>query len=165
MKPDKSKMLDSMQRPLTQSLFLELGYSDFAIFTLKEDDYVYNDKTYISLKKLYLEMEDPTEYDFANECLLGWLHWKRICNNKAIREHVEEWREELEFKMRAKGVKSLLISAQSGNYQAAKFFIDKGWDKRQAGRPSKAELEREKEFQSRIYDEYGADVVRLTSVK
>ena len=69
MKLDKSKMLDSMQRPLTQSLFLELGYTDFAIFTLKEDDYVYNDKTYISLKKLYLEMEDPTEYDFANECL------------------------------------------------------------------------------------------------
>lgn len=49
MKPDKSKMLDSMQRPLTQSLFLELGYTDFAIFTLKEDDYVYNDKTYLSL--------------------------------------------------------------------------------------------------------------------
>jgi len=36
---DKSKMVDSMGRPITQSLFLEVGYSDMAIFTLKENNY------------------------------------------------------------------------------------------------------------------------------
>lgn len=158
---DKSKMLDSMGRPITQSLFLEIGYTDMAIYTLKEDHYEYNGKLYYSLKKLYIEMADVTEYEFATTFLLGWSHWKRICENKMIRKHVDEWREELEFKMRCQGVKQLLVSANSGNYQAAKFFIDKGWDKRAAGRPSKAELEREKEFQTRVSEEYGADVVRL----
>lgn len=162
---DKTKMVDSMGRPITQSLFLEIGYTNMAIFTLKENDYEYNGIIYPSLKKIYIDFEDVTEYEFANEFLLGWQHWKRICENKQIRKHVDEWREELEFKMRARGVKALLASASTGNYQAAKFLIDKGWDKRQAGRPSKAEIEREKEFQSRISDEYSADVVRLFGEK
>lgn len=163
MQIEKEKMKDSMGRPITQSLFLELGYTDMAIFTLKDEDYEYNGKIYPALKRLYLEFEDVTEYEFANTYLLGWQHWKRLCDNKAIRKHVEEWREELEFKMRSRGVKSLLISANSGNFQAAKFFVDKGWDKRIAGRPSKAELEREKEFQSRVADEYAGDAERLLS--
>jgi len=162
---DKNKMVDSMGRPITQSLFLEIGYTDMAVFSLKEKDYEYNGVLYPSLKRLYIEMEDVTEYEFANTYLLGWQHWKRICENKQIRKHIEEWREELEYKMRAKGVKSLLASAVSGNYQAAKFFVDKGWDKRAAGRPSKEELQREKEFQTRISEDYSADVVRLFGEK
>lgn len=163
-KIDKSKMVDSMGRPITQSLFLEVGYTDMAIFTLKENDYEYNGVIYPSLKKLYLEMGDVTEYEFANTFLLGWQHWKRICENKVIRKYIDEWREELEYKVRSKSVKALLVAAESGNYQAAKFFVDKGWDKRAAGRPSKAEIAREKEIQSKIADEYSADIVRLRSV-
>lgn len=158
---DKDKMVDSMGRPITQSLFLEIGYTDMAVFTLKEKDFEYNGKTYPSLKRLYIEFEDVTEYEFANTYLLGWQHWKRICENKQLRKNIDEWREELEFKMRSRGVKALKLSAESGNYQAAKFFIDKGWDKRTAGRPTKAEIEREKAFQSRIAEDYSADVVRL----
>lgn len=161
---DKAKMVDSMGRPITQSLFLEVGYSDMAIFTLKENNYEYNGTIYPSLKKLYLEMGDVTEYEFANTYLLGWQHWKRICDNKVVRKYIDEWREELEYKVRSKSVKALLAAAEAGNYQAAKFFVDKGWDKRTAGRPSKEEIAREKEIQSRIADEYTADIVRLRSV-
>lgn len=161
MELDKSKLVDSTGKPLTQSLFLEIGYSDFAVYTLKDSDFNYNGKLLPSLKRLYLEMEDPTEYEFANTYLLGWRHWKRMNENKILAKYFDEWREELEYKMRAKGVKALLASAKGGNFQAAKFFIDKGWDKRQAGRPSKAEVEREKAFQSKIAEEYGGDVVRL----
>ena len=161
MEIDKSKLVDTNGKPLTQSLFLEIGYNDFAIFTLKEQDYDYNGKLYPSLKRLYLEMEDPTEYEFASTYLLGWRHWKRMNENKILAKHFDEWREELEYRMRCKGVKALLNSAKNGNFQAAKFFVDKGWDKRQAGRPSKLEMEREKAFQDRVKEEYGGDVVRL----
>ena len=161
MKIDKSRLVDSTGRPLTQSLFLEIGYTDFAVFTLKDQDFDYNGKQLPSLKRLYLEFEDPTEYEFANEYLLGWRHWKRMNENKILKKHFEEWREELEYRMRSKGVRSLLKSATYGNFQAAKFFVDRGWDKRQAGRPSKAELEKEKAFQERVSEEYGGDVVRL----
>jgi len=158
---DKERMLDSGGKPLTQSLFLEVGYTEHAVYTLKEEDHEHKGKTYPSLKRLYLEIADPTEYEFASQCLLGWRHWKRLCENKLIRKHIEEWREELELKLRSQGVKEAIKAAEAGGFQAAKWMADRGWDSRPAGRPSKAEIEREKKFAARISDEYGADVVRL----
>jgi len=154
-------MIDVGGRPLTQSLFLEVGYSEFAIYTLKEDDHEYNGKKYPSLKRLYLEIADPTEYDFANMCLLNWKHWQRLCENKLIRKYIDDWREELEVKLRSRGVKAAMYEANSGNFQAAKWVADRGWSTRGAGRPTKAEVEREKRIQAGIVDEYEADVIRL----
>lgn len=161
MLPTKEQMLDSTGKPMTQSLFLEIGYNEHAVYTLKDDDYEYNGKLFPSLKKLYLAKEDPTEYEFAVEYLLGWRHWKRLCENKLIRKYIDEWREELELKLRSRGVKESIKAAEAGGFQAAKWLADRGWEQRGAGRPSKAEVEREKKFQSRVTDEYGADVVRL----
>lgn len=159
--PKKADLVDTSGRPLTQSLFLELGYSDYAVFTLKEDHYEYEGKLFPSLKKLYLEAEDPTEYDFASLYLLGWRHWKRLCENKAIRSHVDEWREELEVRLRTKAVKNIMLAADQGSYQAAKWLADRGWDQRAPGRPSKEEIERSKRIDEKISDEYSADVHRL----
>lgn len=159
--PTKADLVDHMGKPLTQSIFLEVSYSDFSVYTLKEDHHEYNGKLYPSLKRFYIEEEDPTEYDFASKYLLGWKHWQRMNANKLLRKHFDEWREELDYKLRSKGVKALLISANTGNYQAAKFFVDRGWDKRAAGRPSKEIIEREIEFQKRVNADYGADIVRL----
>ncbi len=158
---EKSDMQDDAGRPLTQSLFLEIGYTDFAQYTLKEHDYEYNGKMFPSLKRLYLECEDPTEYDFANKHLLGWKHWQRMTENKLIRKHIDEWREELEYKLRAKAVKDMLSAAKAGNYQAAKWFADRGWATRGAGRPTKSEIDGEKQAQGRLQSEYGDDVIRL----
>lgn len=71
-KPDKTKMKDTQGRPLTQSLFLEPNYNvDYAYYTMDDDDKNFKGKVYPSLKRLYLEMEDPTEYEFATTYLLG----------------------------------------------------------------------------------------------
>jgi len=160
---DKSKLRDSRGRPLTQSLFLEVGYNtEFAVFTQKDEDYDYKGKVYPSLKKLYLAHEDPTEYDFATTYLLGWEHWQRICRNKVFSKMVESWREELELKLRSQAVRDIVaLSAGDKGFQAAKWIADKGWDKRAAGRPSKEDIERETVMQSKIEQEYSADVVRL----
>lgn len=158
---NKEKMLDTMGRPLTQSLFLELGYSDSALYTLKDNDFDYNGKLLPSIKRLYLECGDPTEYDFATIHLLGWGHWQRICENKAIRRYIDEWRIELEVKLRSGAVKSALAQAASGSFQASKWVADRGWDTRGAGRPSKADVERELKVQSGIQDEFSADILRM----
>lgn len=158
---DKSKLIDPAGRPLTQSLFLEIGYSEFALYTLKDQDHEYKGKIYPSIKRLYLEMNDPTEYEFANTYLLGWNHWRRLCANKAIKEYIDEWREELELKLRCEGVKKMISSAADGSYQSAKWLVDRGWDVKGAGRPSKQEVEREKKFQARVSEDFQADVVRL----
>ena len=163
---DKSKLLDSTGRPLTQSLFLEIAYSDYAVFTLKEQDYEYKGKVYPSLKALYLKEEDPTEYSFATKYLLGWQHWKRLCENKAIAKHIEEWREELELKIRSQAVRDMvnMCASENGNYSAAKFLADRGWDKRAAGRPSKKDKEAHLRMEERLADEFEADLKRLNGV-
>lgn len=161
---DKSKFLDVTGNPMTQSLFLEINYNtDYAIYTLKDYDHEYKGVTYPSLKRLYLEEEDPTEYLFAEKYLLGYQHWKRICENKALAKHVALWREELELKLRAMSVRALRDMAQSenGNFQAAKFLADRGWDKNHVGRPSKMELEKRAAIGQRIDDDFKADIKRL----
>lgn len=146
-------------------MFLELGYGDEAVFTLKDEDHELNGKKYVSLKRLYLETEDPTEYVFAKNHLLGWKHWQRMCENKIIAKHIQEWREELEVKLRSQAILDAIQEARKGHFQAAKWVADRGWSTRGAGRPSKAEIEHEKKVQARISDEYGDDVVRMFQQK
>jgi len=165
MEIDKSIMYDTMNRPVTQSLFLEIGYGENAIYTLKESDYTYNGKVYYSLKKLYLAMEDPTEYEFASKYFLGWKHWVRICENRILKNHIDEWREELEVKLRSRGVKALILSAEQGNHQSAKWLADRGWDTRGAGRPTKLEKEQSLKVHKDILDEFRGDMERLKVVK
>jgi len=159
--PDKSQMLDTSGRPITQSMFLEVGYSEAAIYTFKDNDHVYEGKTYPSLKRLYLLEEDPTEYDFANKYLLGWRHWNRLCENKLIRKEIDEWRIELEMKLRSRAVKEMIRSAEKGGVQASKWLADRGWEQRGAGRPSKADIASEKALMARVDNEYSSDIIRL----
>ena len=67
--PDKSKLVDIRCNPLTQSLFLEIGYTEYSVYTLKEDHHEYGGKIFPSLKKLYIDFEDPLDYTFASTYL------------------------------------------------------------------------------------------------
>jgi len=151
---------------MTQSLFLELGYNiDSAVYTLKENDYEYKGKYFPSLQRLYIAIADPTEYSFATQCLLGWKHWQRICDNKQLQSHVESWRFELEVKLRSEGIKEAIKQAKTGSFPAAKWVSEGGWEKRPAGRPSKAELEKRAAIAEKIEDEYSADIVNMRNYK
>lgn len=163
---DKSKLKDTQGRPLTQSLFLELGYNTkYAIFTLGDEDRTYKGKDYISLKKRFLEMEDVTEYVFANMYLLNWDHWQRLNANKLLTAHFEKWRYELELSIRASAIQAI-ISESSGEkgFQAAKWLASKGWDKRGPGRPSKEQIVHERAIQNSIEDEFVRDAERMEKV-
>lgn len=161
---DKSKMLANNGVPITQSLFLEIGYSDFAIYTLKDQDYEYKGKLYPSIKRLYLECEDTTEYEFATTYFLGWAHWQRIASNVALQSHVETWRAELELKLRARAARTMISLANEGSYQATKWLVDKGWEEKRAGRPSKAEREAESKRQKAFEASFEEDYTRLRVV-
>lgn len=107
-------------------------------------------------------MEDPVEYDFANEYLLGWQHWKRLQANKLFTSMVEEWREELELKMRSSSLKSILdLAVERENFQAHKYIVEKAWDKRASGRPPKKAQEREDRLLDAINNDYEEDIQRL----
>lgn len=163
---DKEKLKDTLGRPLTQGLFLEFGYDTrYAIFTFNDEDKDYEGVKYISLKKLFLMCEDPTEYEFANKYLLGWRHWLRMNENVILKKEFDVWREEFEVKLRSDAIRSIVdMTAEGANFQAAKWLADRGWDKRGAGRPSKAEIERNKRVDSRLSDELNGDIDRMDNI-
>ena len=161
---DKALLVDKIGRPLTQGLFLEIGYNtEYAVFTLGENDKDYNGKIYPSLKKLYLAEEDPTEYQFAKKYMLSWKHWKRLNENVVLREYFDEWRDELEIALRSSAIRSIMDESME-NFQAAKWLADKGWGKKEVGRPSKDNRERDKSIRERISKEIEADVERMSNL-
>ena len=149
----------------TSSLFLDFSYdADIAQYTLREKDTKKNGKSFPSLKRLYLETEDVTEYEFATTYLAGWKHWQALLGNKQILSHVEQWREELEIKIRSKAVKSIASQAFSKDkpsYQAAKFLADREYVKNRKGAPTKEEVEGEKKRQAAMSDEVAEHIERM----
>lgn len=157
-------MRDGRGYPMTQALFLETLYDvDKAIWTFKDEPTEFKGKLYPSLRQFYLEIADPTEYQFAKQCTLGWDHWKRMLENKQIRVEVDKWREELEISLRSEGIQAIIdaTAQDGGNFQAAKWLADKGWDKKGVGRPSKSDLDREKRVAQRVNEGFNAEIIRM----
>lgn len=163
--PNKSKMKAVKGQYLTQSLFVEIGYDyDTAIYSLKDEDMVHEGKTYPSIKRLYLEAEDVTEYIFATKYFINWEHWERICKNGLLAPHVQRWREDLARYLEAIGIQEVINAATTdNNFQAAKWLAEKGWTKeqRKAGRPSKTEVDRHIKEAQNQQDEYAEDFEKV----
>jgi hypothetical protein len=144
--PD-NKFKNSSGQWITKSLFYEHTYAkgrELALFTLKDEDIVETDKhgnevVYASLKKLFLSCDDPKEYEFANKHLGGWQHWQRIQDTDCLAEHIEDWREERDAKLVSECIQNIRKMAPD-NFSAAKWIVEKGWEKRtERGKPSKEE--------------------------
>lgn len=124
-------------------------------WTLKEDDHHADGKVYKSMKKMYVAMEDVTEYDFAQATLGSYKHWERLLESPIIRPHIDQWRKELNLKLKARAMKSIIKAATEDeklSFQAMKYLADNDYldKKSKRGRPSKDELKAElrKEVQS-----------------
>lgn len=158
--PDRSKFKDERGAYITQSLFLEVGYDDVkAVYTFADEDKEYKGHTFKSLRKLYLQECDPTEYEFAIKYLWGWEHWQRICNNQLLLAEVKKWREELEIKLRARGVSSMI--AQSGDKIAAAQWVADGNWRHNVDKRSKAGKAAEKQQRASIEQAVQEDASRV----
>jgi hypothetical protein len=148
-----NKFKDKNHRWFTEGLFLETSRSEHvrpSSFVLNPDN---ETEERPSLKRLYLECADPTEYKFATEVLGGLKHLRRLEKCSWFRPHLEEWREELEIKLRSEGIQAQRKLAAKGNVNASKWLAEKGWDKRKAGAPSKEETTRERKVSAKMEDE------------
>lgn len=145
---DRSKFRNSTNGRYLKGLFFEQTLADKSsvVYTLKDWDHL----SYPSLYRLYMEMEDLTEYEFANAYLDGWEHWEMLCQCEWFKPYVERWRKELTLKIQARALKALRAEAESSSknaFVANKFLVDKGWvDKSEKahgrGRPSKDEVKK-----------------------
>lgn len=151
----------------TKGLFYETTLPDErpefgTSWTLKEKDLIVGDKTYRSMKRIYLDMEDVTEYDFAMATLGSYKHWERLVESPIIRKHIDQWRKELNLKLKARAMKAIINAAtvdEKSSFQAMKYLADNEYldKKAKRGRPSKeevsAELRREVEINKTFKDD------------
>lgn len=150
--PDFSKFRNSSGVYVVKAMFFEYDDTErkLAQYTLKSQDHTYEGKTYPSLKKLYLSLEDPTEYEFSQIYLDGWDHWKKLTKAGFFQEHLKEWREELEVRLRSKALHRIKVRAADNGKDsmvADKILLSGGWktpdEKERVGRPSKQKIKEE----------------------
>lgn len=172
---NKEEMKTATGAKITQQLFIEVGYNlDNAVYTLQDEDREYKDKYLYSLKRLYMDIGDTTEYEFAMTCFCNWQHWVRIRDNVAIKTALakcgypngfDDWADELEVMQRSKGIRAVQAIADDETgakaFQAAKYVAEAGWKKRRAGAPTKEEKVRLTKVQVGIDKSIEDDADRL----
>lgn len=121
--------------------------------------------TVAEVKELYLSYDHIPgfEYEFAFDLLGSWDHWVVLSENSTLRHEIAKWRDELEIKLKAKAMREL-IAASKGNtptaLQAAKYISDRGYSSKR-GRPSKAEVERQRKIEAGVRENLEEDMARL----
>lgn len=139
---------------LTQALFVEQGGGPYSFKELRE---------------YFLELDDPTCYDFAVSLFESWHHFKVLMSLDWFSKHINEWLEELEMKKQAEGLKYIADEVRRDGKQAmaaAKFLVNKDWvtkgnPRTKRGRPSNAEKEAFLKQEAGIDKDLAADADRI----
>lgn len=153
----------------TSDLFIEMNQSEYpAYYTTANQDRTVDGVVYPSLKRLYLEEEDITEFDFATKYLESYEHWEQFVNSTRLKDMIDQWRKELVLKIKSRSLKGIIRDAVRENkYEANKFLITNGWidkdaeGKKVRGRPSKEEIKQEINRQASIEKELEEDLKRI----
>ena len=142
---------DTMGRYVTTGFFKETAgpNKSFVAMTIEE------------ARQRFMKCDDILGIDFADKHLGGYRHWKAIQASPVMQPYVAEWKEELEIRLRSKQLKRIAVLSDEGQFQAAKFLMDRGWEKRAAGKPSKEEVVRETRVQSNIAKGFKEDFARI----
>jgi hypothetical protein len=165
--PDRSMLLSDSGRSKTLELFIEYKWNpDNAIYTSKDEHYEFKGKTFYSLKKLYLDCCDPTEYVFANTFLLNYGHWDRVSQSIILRDKVEQWRKELALKLQAEGLRNCIQAVREGNLTMSKWLANQGWVQSISDQDAKTlkKLAKAREKDDALLGEYKEDLERLTKI-
>lgn len=159
---------------MLRALFYEVADDNSkVIFTLKDKDITFETggetRTAKSIKNLYLNELDPTEYKFAVTHLDGWDHWCRLRELPWLKDHVAKWREELEIKIQSQALAGILVEAKFGKtpFAANKFLLETGWKPKDSpvkGRPTKEKIQKEANALAEQRSEALEDYERIKSL-
>jgi len=153
---------------LLKAIFFEMSDSDKSrvLYTLKPEDHEVDGVTYPSLRRLYLEESDLSEYYFAEKYFGGWPHWKRLLSCSWFVDYLSEIREELRQKLSADATRRLhQIAADPkdrGSLQANRAILDSlKPEKSPVGRPTKESIKREADRMFKDQSEIEDDLDRI----
>lgn len=152
---------------LLKGLFWEVALSkDAVLYTLRRDDreVTFPDgtvKVLPSIRRLYLETMDPTEYEFANKYFEDFEHWELVSRSPFLVDYVESWRKELKIKIKSEAYKQIAQEAFMGgrnSFQANKYLYEGSTVK-----ATKAEKQAQEEMETMAQDDKQlmADLMRL----
>lgn len=164
-------MKDDFGRFRTASLFWELRRSADdrserypPLFTLKDRPFEHEGVTYPSIKAIYMSYDHIPgfEYDFALDVFGSWDHWEKL-QKSVVSEHIKAWRTELEIRIKANAMKTVLAQSrdQEKGLAAARALLageDKGTKR---GRPSKEEVARQQKIEAGVRETLQEDMERL----
>lgn len=150
-----------------KALFYEIALEpnrDYVLYTLKQEDH----NGYPSIHRLFVEANDPTEYEFAKKYFASWSHWKMVRECSWFKANYEAMKEELEMKIKADALRHLRNARNDPKnaVQVNKYLLAGGWaDKTDTrGRPSKARIKEEADKLVKENDVVNEDFVRIISL-
>lgn len=161
-----NKFKNIMGSHLLKALFFEEAVDTDrpdVLYTLKLDDHL----GYVSIHKAYVAMEDATEYEFALKYFDGWSHWKKLTACNWFKPFLDDMREELEVKLKARALNQIRKAAEDldnkSSYVANKFIVDQGLHvkKDNRGRPSKEKIVQEANKLFQTKEEVDEDYERI----
>jgi hypothetical protein len=145
MKDFSSKFKNISNRFYTKAIFYEMNITDkdTILYTLKDEDHL----GYPSLYRLYMEMDDITEYQFATTYFHSWAHWDELSQSGWFQPYISKWREELLLRRKMRHIREIERIASEGgkdSLAAQKYLLERAWEKnatprKRVGRPDKPE--------------------------
>lgn len=173
---------NSVGKRITRSLFLELDPNPehpYVKYTLKDVEW----RGYPSLYRLYMDLGDLTEYEFATTYFESWEHWNEVCTIREFIPYLLRWRQELALLTKSQIVKNLKQESEKGSFQPNKILLEfadqlqqsmpQAFSTTKRGRPSKdelnGELQRRADETERLHEDFeritngGAESLRISS--
>lgn len=133
---------------MLKGLFFETTLSDKSsvVYTLKDVDH----EGFPSFYRLFMEIDDPTEWEVAQQLVDGWEHWEMLCDCTWFKPYVARWRKELEIRYKSKALNKIRTEAKLGtkeSFGANKYLLEKGWEPKESskngrGRPTKDDIKK-----------------------
>lgn len=160
-KPYKSDQGQWLTRALFFDLMQDVRLEDWVyqpVFTLYEDR-----KGYINARKTFVELGDPTGYQWAMKYLGDWNHWLKLMKAPWFVAAYETWISELNTKLKSEAIGTIReIAAVEGKSQlpAARFLAELEKSS-QRGRPSKAEVDANLKRQTKVLEQEDEDLARI----
>lgn len=144
-KKERDKWRGFGNKFLTEGLFLEHHNDvDAVLYTTSTSDKRYKGRFIPSLHKLYVELEDVSEWNFANLYFANYEHWLLVKAKPFFKEYYAAMVEELNAKLRGKAIKQMLDQLAAGEASQAtlKYLADNDYiPKASVGRPKKKKQE------------------------
>lgn len=162
---------NSMGTYYTKALFVEHSTpeSDWSLvrYTLRDQDVEKNGVTYPSVRRLFVELEDESEYLFATTYFASWKHYQKLLRCKWFICVIEDARQELQVRLASRNLQEIRKKAEQGNLQANTYLLEQKHREKKSsvGRPTKARILEEANSLIDERDEVSDDLGRILEFK